>query len=778
MADDSTKLIIVLEAQSRKLQNSLVQVNKNIDRFAAQTERRFELMQKKMNGSFDQLTSKLRGSVGGLQNLLGPLAGTLGAREVIRFADAWDVAGNKIAAAGQVAGIRGRGLDELKDSANATRTSLEEYVDLYARLLRSSTAVAAGELEVARVTDIVAKSLKAGGASAQEQQAALIQLGQALGSGILQGDELRSLRENAPLIARAIAQEFGVTIGELKALGAEGKLTSDRVFKAILAGGKDIDEAFKATRATVGDALTVINNEFTAYIGTTGRASGATQALIDALMFLADNFKTVGDTVITFATIMAVALAGKAIGAVVVGLGQAVVALATFLGALRAGTATMALFAAAVSPIAIIAAAAAAGIGLLAYMHGEADRAAKAHAATLDINNAAIENAVDMSKEYRDSLKREIDLQLEAADASLTAADAHLKNVDAMARLAGATAILVGGLFGEGYESRQKAADKVYADMTGGAVAGVEEARTYLEKLREQRAELEALGDGTSTKDKLGGGSGGKDNGFDKKLKSVIDQTEMIIALTNAQRELNPLVNDYGYAVDKARTAEELRQAAMEAGIKITPELAGQIEFLADGYARAGVEAKKLAESQEEQAEKVKEYFGVARDSLRGFIDDLIEGKTATEALGNALGKIGDKLIDMGLEALLGTGSGSNPFGAVGKLFGLAKGGIVSNGRPRMFAKGGVSSTAAVFGEAGPEAAVPLPDGRRIPVDLRMPQGGGSGAISAPVSIVIDATGADAAGLARVERQLAALKTSLPATVVATVRTARKQRQL
>src|SRR5690606_14141785 len=109
-------------AQSRKLQNELVRTNRLIDKFALQTEKRFDLMQRKMNGSFDQLANKLRGSVGGLQTLLGPLVGTLGAREVINFADAWATAGNKIAAAGQVAGIRARSLDELKDSANATRT--------------------------------------------------------------------------------------------------------------------------------------------------------------------------------------------------------------------------------------------------------------------------------------------------------------------------------------------------------------------------------------------------------------------------------------------------------------------------------------------------------------------------------------------------------------------------------------------------------------------------------------------------------------------------------
>lgn len=278
---DAARLVVVLEAQAHKLQRELVQTNRLIDRFSAATEKRFDAMQRRNSASFDKLGASMRGSLGRLQGVLAPVVGTIGLREIVRYSDAWSAAGNKIAAASQVAGIQARSLDELKDSANSSRQAFGEYVDLYARLLRVSPGVAATELEVARATDIVAKSLKAGGASAQEQTAALIQLGQAIGSGFLQGDELRSLRENAPLLAKAIADEFGVTIGELKQLGAEGKITSDRVFKAIIAGGADIEAAFNTTQSTIGDAFTRIENEFTAYIGTAGQATGATQGLID-----------------------------------------------------------------------------------------------------------------------------------------------------------------------------------------------------------------------------------------------------------------------------------------------------------------------------------------------------------------------------------------------------------------------------------------------------------------------------------------------------------------
>lgn len=128
-----------------------------------------------------------------------------------------------------------RTLSELNEIARATRSGLSETADLYAKLLRSTAGVAKSELEVAKATEIVNKAFKAGGAAASEQAAGILQLAQGLGSGMLQGDELRSVRENAPLLAQAIADYFGTTIAGLKELGSEGQLTSDKIFQAILA---------------------------------------------------------------------------------------------------------------------------------------------------------------------------------------------------------------------------------------------------------------------------------------------------------------------------------------------------------------------------------------------------------------------------------------------------------------------------------------------------------------------------------------------------------------
>lgn len=117
--------------------------------------------------------------------------------------------------------------------AGTLRISQIEAADglsqLYAAL--RPTGVTLREIEDAFIGFTAAARVS--GATATESSAALLQLRQALGSGVLQGDELRSLREQAPLAAQAIAREMGVTIGELKALGSEGKITTDIVLRAL-----------------------------------------------------------------------------------------------------------------------------------------------------------------------------------------------------------------------------------------------------------------------------------------------------------------------------------------------------------------------------------------------------------------------------------------------------------------------------------------------------------------------------------------------------------------
>lgn len=325
MATDIERLILEISANTKGLERGLNGLNAKVDRATGKVERQF----KRTNKNILMSTTSMTRDLGGALAAVGVAYAT---REVIAYADAWTSAANKLAAAGiatdRVAGTQGR----LADIARETRAELETTIDLYARMRRSTEDLAVADEAVARATEIVNKAFKAGGSTIQEQNAAIVQLGQALGSGVLQGDELRSIRENAPLVAKAIADEFGVSIAGLKKLGAEGKLTSDRVFKAIIKSGEDVDAQFAKTEATVADAFQGLRTSAIEWIGTQNEALGATEAFTGFLNYAAQNLDTFANATIVGATILGGVFAGQAVMAAI----QGSIKLAATLGITRA----------------------------------------------------------------------------------------------------------------------------------------------------------------------------------------------------------------------------------------------------------------------------------------------------------------------------------------------------------------------------------------------------------------------------------------------------------
>ncbi|MFD1985899.1 tape measure protein [Mesorhizobium newzealandense] len=281
MASDIEKLIVSLEAKTTKFENALNKANRT-----AQTQLR------KIETQFAQTNKKLSLNLGGLGAGAGALGAAFGADQIKQYADAWTEAGNKLKATSAATGIQTRSLADLTKLANQSRSGITETVDLYTKLARATQGVAKNEQEVADATDIVNKAFKAGGAATSEQAAGILQLSQALGSGVLQGDELRSIRENAPLLAKAIADEFGTNIAGLKKLGAEGALSSDRVFQAILKAGPQIQKQFDVTTATIGDGFTLVSNAAAKFIGKlndTTQAGKSVGELLKDLSQILDN---------------------------------------------------------------------------------------------------------------------------------------------------------------------------------------------------------------------------------------------------------------------------------------------------------------------------------------------------------------------------------------------------------------------------------------------------------------------------------------------------------
>lgn len=178
---------------------------------------------------------------------------------------------------------------ELLDVSNRSRSSFESTAELYSRLALATRELNLEGADLIQVTESINKAIILSGASAKEANNGLIQLSQGLASGRLTGDELRSTLEQLPVVADVIAKRLGVTRGELRKLGAEGKITSIEIIKAFQDAEAEISENFAKTVPTVGQSFVVLRNNVVAFIGRLNQGTGALGAFGTAIRFVGTN---------------------------------------------------------------------------------------------------------------------------------------------------------------------------------------------------------------------------------------------------------------------------------------------------------------------------------------------------------------------------------------------------------------------------------------------------------------------------------------------------------
>lgn len=176
--------------------------------------------------------------------------------------------------------------------AQKTYSAWDSVLQVYQRFSDNAKTLNLTMDDTARLTETVSKAVAISGASAAAADAALVQFGQALASGTLRGEELNSVMEQTPALAKAIAQGMGITVGELRTVAAEGKITSQEIVKALKNVQKDVDAMFAKTDITVSQSLTLLSNELTKFVGESGKGSGAAQALSGSIQTLAGNLDT------------------------------------------------------------------------------------------------------------------------------------------------------------------------------------------------------------------------------------------------------------------------------------------------------------------------------------------------------------------------------------------------------------------------------------------------------------------------------------------------------
>lgn len=233
-----------------------------------------------LEGQTDKLASAVTG-------LAGPIAAAFSISKIAAAAEQYVNLTNRLRLVTESAEQLAFAQESVYQVAQSSRQSLEVTAQVYQRVAQNARQLGLDFADVASITETVAKTVALSGASAQAADASMVQFGQALASGTLRGDELNSIMEQTPALAQAIARGLGVTIGQLRAMGAEGKLTSEAVVRALQNQKDKVDELSSAMTLTVSQAMTAFNNALVSTVGRLDEATGASSRLAAGIAALA-----------------------------------------------------------------------------------------------------------------------------------------------------------------------------------------------------------------------------------------------------------------------------------------------------------------------------------------------------------------------------------------------------------------------------------------------------------------------------------------------------------
>jgi tape measure domain-containing protein len=288
MATDLEKLVVQLDADLKKFENSMNRANGIAQRQFKAIEKQAVATEKKLSSVFDDLGKNFVIGFAAVGSLKG-------------FQDLID-ASTRVQNALKVAGLSGTDLtkvyDQLFASAQKNAAPIESIVQLYSRMSLVQKDLGASSSDLIKFTDDIGKALRVGGVSAEQASGALLQLSQALGSGTVHAEEFNSIVEGATPIAQAAAagiEAAGGSVSKLKQLVIDGKVSSQDFFRAVLEGSKILDSRLKGSVLTVDQELTKLHNTMLKTAGQLNEITGASQYAIAALDRLGSYVEALGN---------------------------------------------------------------------------------------------------------------------------------------------------------------------------------------------------------------------------------------------------------------------------------------------------------------------------------------------------------------------------------------------------------------------------------------------------------------------------------------------------
>jgi len=285
-------IVYEVEMNVAKLLENQKQVNDRLD---------------KLQGSFDSTSKSVSGaekSFSSLSKVASALTAALSIQQVANYADAWTTLNNKLANSIRTGESLAEVTQRVFDITQSTRSSLDATASLYSRLERATREYGTSAENVAKLTTIINQGFVVSGATAQEAENAIIQLSQGLASGALRGEEFNSVNEQGNRLIVALADSMGVSIGQMRAMAAQGKLTTDVVVNGLLGQGDAIGREFANTTQTIGQAFQAAGNNITQFVGSSATVKAGVAIFNDAVITLSENLDVVSTVILAVTAVM------------------------------------------------------------------------------------------------------------------------------------------------------------------------------------------------------------------------------------------------------------------------------------------------------------------------------------------------------------------------------------------------------------------------------------------------------------------------------------------
>lgn len=273
-------MLIRLEATTAQLRQEMARADSTV----AQVSGRIDRQLSTVDSAFARAGQSALSAGNMVRGAMAAVAGGMSISSLVAQADAYATIASRLRLVTSSAAEFNAAQKAVFSIAQSSYQPLTATAELYQRIATNQKELKLTGEGVAGVVGTISKTLAISGASASSANAALIQLGQAFASGVLRGEELNSVMEQAPALAQAIAAGMGKTVGQLRALGAEGKLTADAVVKALQSQQKAVDDLYGKTAVTIGNSITAMGNSYTQLVGRIDQAGGASARIASVIV--------------------------------------------------------------------------------------------------------------------------------------------------------------------------------------------------------------------------------------------------------------------------------------------------------------------------------------------------------------------------------------------------------------------------------------------------------------------------------------------------------------